>query len=175
MKAEDQQPTEVERNFEWGKTKFRLLGLNFNVNLDCIPKENFDCKLITIKNFLKNWDKGILTPIGKNVVLKTLDLPILNHIFISLPTPAENQMKELDNLAFPFIWGHQIDRIKRDIITRDYSQGGLIMVNIKLFIQHCKLSWIRRLIFKRKNGNSYRSAHFDTCISVLWLTICQPN
>ena len=108
-------------NLEWGKTKFRLLGLNFNVNLDCMPKENFDCKLITIKNDLKNWDKRNLTPIGKIVVLKTLALPILNHIFISLPTPAENQMKKLENLAFSFIWGHKTDRIKRDIITRDYS------------------------------------------------------
>ena len=57
-------------NLEWGKTKFRLLGLNFNVNLDCMPKENFDCRLITIKNVLKNWDKRNLTPIGKIVVLK---------------------------------------------------------------------------------------------------------
>ena len=70
-----------------------------------MPKENFDCKLITIKNVLKNWDKRNLTPIGKIVVLKTLALPILNHIFISLPTPAENQMKELENLAFFFYMG----------------------------------------------------------------------
>ena len=149
-------------NLEWGKTKFRLLGLNFNVNLDCMPKENFDCKLITIKNVLKNWDKRNLTPIGKIVVLKTLALPILNHIFISLPTPAENQMKELENLAFSFIWGHKTDRIKRDIITRDYSQGGLRMVNIKLFIQSLKLSWIRRLIFEKKEWKHFIEMHIST-------------
>ena len=100
-----------------------------------MPKENFDCKLIIIKNVLKNWDKRNLTPIGKIVVLKTLALLFFNHIFIFLPTPAENQMKELENLAFSFIWGHKIDRIKRDFITRDYSQGGPLIVDIKLFIK----------------------------------------
>ena len=127
-----------------------------------MPKENFDCKLITIKNVLKNWDKRNLTPIGKIVVLKTLALPILNHICISLPTPAENQMKELENLAFSFIWGHKTDRIKRYIITRDYSQGSLRMVNIKLFIQSLKLSWIRRLIFEKKEWKHFIEMHIST-------------
>ena len=71
-------------------------------------------------------------------------------------------MKELENLAFSFIWGHKIDRIKRDIITRDYSQGGLRMVNIKLFIQSLKLSWIWRLIFEKKEWKHFIEMHIST-------------
>ena len=118
-------------------------------------------KIIKMKNILKQWRKRNLTPIGKITVLKTLVLPILNHIFISLPTPSEQKLKEIDKMIFSFIWDDKPDRMKRDQIKRDYKDGGLKMVDIRTFIKSLKLSWIRRLLFEDKNWRNIILQYID--------------
>ena len=88
-------------NLEWGKTTFQLLGIQFSINLKDITNNNMVPKIIKIKNILKQWKKRNLTPIGKITVLKTLVLSKLNHIFISLPTPSEQKLKEIEKYFFP--------------------------------------------------------------------------
>lgn len=72
----------------WGSTKFTLLGINFDVDLLNMPSINYDLKLVKIKSILKQWKKRHLTPIGKITVIKTLVLPLLNHILMSIPNPC---------------------------------------------------------------------------------------
>jgi hypothetical protein len=37
----------------------------------------------------EQWKRRTLTPIGRTTVIKTLLIPKLNHLFISLPTPKK--------------------------------------------------------------------------------------
>ena len=39
-----------------------------------------------------------------------------------------------------------VDRIKRNVLCQEYTQGGLKMINLDAFITSLKLTWIRRLI-----------------------------
>ena len=56
-------------------TYFILLGIHFDVDLEIIPKINYDLKLIIFKSLLNQWGKIHVTPIGKIIVIKALVLP----------------------------------------------------------------------------------------------------
>ena len=72
---------------QWGATQFSLLGIEFSVNLDEMVSINYNSQLPKIKCLLNNWNRRILTPIGKISVVKTLIIPKLIHLFIALPNP----------------------------------------------------------------------------------------
>ena len=88
----------------WGKTNFKLLGIHFDVDLEKIPSSNFKEKIVKIESIINSWKRRYLTPIGKITVVKTLLLPILNHLFVSLPNPQENIIKEINRIFYNFIW-----------------------------------------------------------------------
>ena len=37
-----------------------------------------------------------------------------------------------------------MEKAKRNIVTQDYENGGIKMVNLVAYIKNLKLSWIRR-------------------------------
>ena len=71
----------------WGKTDFKLLGIIFHVNLDQILEINYAGKNQKIKSLIKLWKRRYLTPLGKITVIRSILLPLLNHLFISIPNP----------------------------------------------------------------------------------------
>ena len=72
---------------DWGCTDFNLLGIHFSVELDKIIELNYGIQIPKIKAMIQQWRRRILTPIGRVTVVKTLLIPKLNHLFISLPNP----------------------------------------------------------------------------------------
>ena len=69
---------------------FLKLGINFDVDLDKIVNINYNERILQIKKLhvIKIWSKRNLTVIGKITVVKTLILPVLNHLIITLPNPT---------------------------------------------------------------------------------------
>ena len=128
----------------WGKTEFKLLGIMFNVNLDQILNVNYTDKLQKIRCLIKLWKRRYLTPLGKITVIKSLLLPILNHLFISIPNPNDQILKELNNIFFEFLWEGPA-KIKQTVVVKQYCEGGLRMINLKAFMNSMKLTWLRRI------------------------------
>ena len=55
---------------------------------------------------------------------------------------------EVNTLFFKFLWDGKGDKIKRDIMISDYEDGGLKMIDIRLFTQALKLSWVKKYLDK---------------------------
>ena len=91
-------------NFKWTK-KLKVLGVVFANTDEEGYEENFESKLKHIKSIIASWKKRYITLRGKIVLVKSLLLPILTHILISLPTPSETFLKRLKTTVFNFIWG----------------------------------------------------------------------
>jgi hypothetical protein len=108
-------------------------------------KLNFYDKISKVKSLLKNWSRRILTPIGRIQVIKTMALPILNHLFSSLPDPPHETLTELDELFFNFVWNGK-SKISKKILIKEYTEGGLKMIDIRSFIISLKCTWIRRMV-----------------------------
>ncbi len=106
---------------------------------------NFNPKLLKLQNSVNHWKRRQLTPLGRITVIKTLLVPTLNHLFVSLPNPSESVLKKINNLLYDFLWQGPA-KIKSSIITKNYLEGGLRMVNLSAFVKSSKLTWIRRII-----------------------------
>lgn len=107
-------------------------------------------KFKTLKSKILAWQRRHLTPIGKITVIKTLLIPSLNHLFLSLPNPTDKDLKELQDMFFKFLWDG-VYRIKSEVMYKDYIDGGLKMINIQAFLAALKSTWIRRLILNQQN------------------------
>lgn len=139
----------------WEENEFTVLGVKFTKNLSDIVEVNYRIKIDEMKKIFLNWSKRILTPLGRITVIKSLALPKINHLILSIPNPSEKMIKEIQTMFYDYLWNHGPDKIKRTLISQNYNRGGLRMVDIEKFILSLKLTWLRRIIL---NPTKYLSA-----------------
>lgn len=130
----------------WGAKTFKVLGILFNVDLEQMIKENYTKKIQHLENMVKIWGKRSLTPIGKITVIKTFMISVFNHLFLALPNPKQSVLDYINNILFNFLWNNKTSKIKKSVIIKQYSDGGLNMINLNAFIEALKSTWIRRLL-----------------------------
>ena len=130
---------------KWGTQKFKLLGITFHVDLDKMITLNYTDKIKSLRSTITHWKRRYISPIGKITIIKSLLLPMFIHLFVSLPNPETHMLKEINDILFNFLWNGPA-KIKKSVVTNDYSGGGLRMINTLNFIQSLKCTWIRRII-----------------------------
>ena len=131
--ADKKEPICLDLDMRWTK-KLKVLGITFsNSDADSIT-ENYESKVARIKTIIASWNKRNLSLNGKVVVIKILLLPILTHVFTSLPRPPNEFMSKLRSLFFQFIWNGKVDRVKRSSLYKQYQYGGMNMVD--RYIRH---------------------------------------
>ncbi|XP_071139100.1 uncharacterized protein [Mytilus edulis] len=176
------------RDLSWGSTSFKLLGINFDIDLDKILNLNYTDRYHQIKNLINTWSKRNLTVIGKISVVKTLILPILNHLFLTLPNPNAEMIKKINDAIYYFLWNSPVHRVKKEVLHMDYKNGGLQMINIHLFMIALKCTWIRKLFSSNckwstilftnmdkeklfKLGNSYTTNTISNVKNKFWIDV----
>ena len=130
----------------WGQTTFKLLGINFNTDMEKMITENYRTKFQQVERHIRLWEKRSLSPVGKVTVIKTLMLPVFNHLFMSLPNPDRVVLDSINELFFNFLWNNKRAKIKSSVVVKQYFEGGLKMINVEAFNYALKATWIRRLI-----------------------------
>ena len=60
----------------------------FSVHLSKMVDLNFELVASQIETIVNRWKNRYLTPLGKITVIKTLLLPKLTHLFMSIPSPS---------------------------------------------------------------------------------------
>jgi hypothetical protein len=133
-----------DQNFVWNPGIFRVLGVNFSTNIQTICELNFNDKLLTIQRCIKTWKKRHLTPLGKITIIKSLLMSKLTHLLISLPDPSEQFIAQLEKEYYDFLWDGKA-KIKKTVVCKSYREGGIQMLDIRMFITTLKLSWLRKL------------------------------
>ena len=92
-------------------------------------------------------------------MIKSLALSKFLHLFISLPEPPNELLKELEILFYKFLWNAGPDRIKRKVIIKNISCAGLRMIELKSFIKALKISWLRRII-QQSNEDGWKQLSY---------------
>lgn len=116
----------------FGATEFVLLRIHFSVDLEKIPDLNYDIQIPKITALIKQWERRILTPIGRITVLKSLIVPTENYLLISLPNPRKDTITFLImSFFFRFVWKFNCDKVKRSIVNQNFCTGSLKMLNFK--------------------------------------------
>lgn len=144
----------------WGQSEFKLLGIKFHVDLDKMINMNYVEKIKKLDNSIRYWNRRYVTPLGKITVIKSLLIPSFNHLFISLPNPSADTVKTINKKLYDFLW-HGPAKIKSTVVTKNYSEGGLKMINLEMFIKSLKITWIRRLIMTHGDWQLLTINYFD--------------
>ncbi len=144
----------------WDQDTFTLLGVRFSTDLSKLIDLNYTPKVQEIRALLAQWSKRNLTPLGRVTVIKTLAISKVNHLFLSLPNPGENIIKQLNTLFFNYLWNGPTDKVTRDVVIKPYHLGGLKMLDVKSFISAMKVSWIRRILNK---DTKWLDLHLHAC------------
>ena len=129
----------------WNKTNFEMLGIKFSVNLWEMTDINYSPKLSDIQKLIDQWKRRRLTPLGRLSIIKSLLIPKLNHLILTIPNPGQEYLRKLEIELYKFLWGSSTHRIKKNTIVQDYRFGGLKMIDYTEFIVALKTSWIRRI------------------------------
>ena len=103
-------------------------------------------KIKDIKRQIISWSKRTLTVLGRITVVKSLLVPKLNYLLLSLPEPNAQIMKDINRFLYAFIWGNKPDKINREQMCQLYNKGGVKMIDIYIHAKSLKISWIRRFV-----------------------------
>ena len=140
-----------EKDFKLVKDKVRALRIWLSTNPEATIEANYSEKLTKVRNSSSCWELRRLTLLGKIVVLKSLIASQL--VYISSPLPTNHSaIIEINSMFFNFLWDGKGDKIKRDIMISDYNNGGLTMIDIKLFNKALKSSWITKYLDLENHG-----------------------
>ena len=154
-------------NLQWEMNEFTVLGVKFTYNLKDMVDLNYAEKLNEIKKLFLNWSKRILTPLGKITVIKSLALSKINHLILALPNPSKKKIDELQIMFYQYLWDKKPDKIKRTVITQNYTEGGLRMIDVGTFMNSLKLTWLRRILRNRNKYNDFIHIEFPFIIEGL--------
>ena len=113
---------------KWIKHAGKALGVWFSINLEEALEANYADKLTKVSNSLGCWELRRLSLLGKLTVLKSLIVSRLVYILSPLPT-NQRVLEEINTLFFNFLWNGKGDKIKRNTMISDYSEGGLRMIH----------------------------------------------
>ena len=127
--------------------KVKTLGVWLSTDPEIMLKANYEEKITKLKASLGCWELRRLSLLGKITVLKSLIVSQLTYILSPLPT-NQCAIDEVNTLFFTFLRDGKGDKIKRDTMISEYEDGGLKMIDIRLFTQALKLSWVKKYLEK---------------------------
>ena len=124
--------------------KYKVLGIFLSYDEKLAISLNFDDKIRSLKQVLALWKNRDLTVIGKILIIKTFGLSKFLYVSNMISTPISVQ-KQINSIVHQFIWNGP-DKIKRCVLSADYENGGLKMVDIVTKIKTQQIMWLKRFI-----------------------------
>ena len=87
-----------------------------------------------------------MTPFGKIAVVKSILVPTLTHLFLSLPSPTKEYIKRISDNLYNFVWDGACNRIKKTVLIKNYEEGGLKMLDLYNYNLTMKIKWLKNLV-----------------------------
>ena len=141
----------LEKDFKWQELKIKTLGVWLSIESELTMLLNFQEKTEKVQNALKNWQYRRLSLLGKITILKSLVASQLVNVFSPLQTNYQ-ALKELNEAFYHFLWDGKPDKVKRNVIINEYSDGGLKMIDLLSFNKSLKTIWIKKYLDKTNMG-----------------------
>ena len=126
---------------------FKTLGIWFAKDQGQCIELNYDVRLKNISSMLQIWRQRNLSWKGRIMIIKTLILSQVTHLFNMTYTPLKF-LEQLDKLIYSFLWSDKPPRVKRETIIAKIEDGGLRMPDIFAFHSAQKIITMKNLIIE---------------------------
>ena len=70
---------------------------------------------------------------------------MFTYLFQSKHVP-DCVLNSINKYFFDFLWGEKREKNKRNTLIGDIKEGGMKMIDIKLFVKSIEVSWVKRLM-----------------------------
>ena len=153
----DQDRHDKPHNLKWVK-QIKILGINYKSDVSAQDIDaNWSKKIENMKRIIIQWSRRNLSIIGKILVAKTFIISQFIYTMQAVGLP-EDILTEINRILFTFIWKKRysnkkaFEKVKRKVLTQDFDQGGLKMIDMKILQDALYLTWIPRLISSENNA-----------------------
>ena len=106
--------------------------------------------LSSLQFILNMWKMRNLTIFGKIQIIKSFGISKFMYLFSSVILPKWF-LKKMESMFFKFIWNGP-DKIRRNVMIQDLSDGGIKMVDVLSAASAQQLYWIQRIREADKQG-----------------------
>ena len=138
-------------NFNWPPV-IRYLGIYIGYDETETYKRNWEDKLELFQKTLDCWRTRELTLFGRVVIVKTLGMAKITYCATMLPVPL-NVCEKLDKEIDKFLWNGRKRRIKKAILYKPITEGGIGQLNLQTYFEALKASWVPRIL--RQQGHQW--------------------
>ena len=129
----------------WTNSAVKILGIYFSYDEKESNELNFRNKIPILKTLLQVWMSRGLSLLGKITIVKTFAISKFLYVASVLPVSGDT-IQEINKLLFNFIWSGGSEKIKRGVLSADFSDGGLRMLDMKLMIEANRIMWMKRFL-----------------------------
>ena len=128
-------------DLQWDENCVKYLGVYMGTNEKIVASLNWENKLKKIQRLVDNWRIRNLTYFGKVLIIKSQLVSQIVHILMYCSIP-EYIIVKLNKIIFGFLWNTKTEKVKRNVVIRNYECGGLKMVDIRRVIHCFRLKWL---------------------------------
>ena len=132
-------------NFITPKEYVNVLGITLGHNYEEVLKRNLEKKLGEIANTFNMWKQRNLSISGRICLAKVYGISKINYISAAFQI-SEPYIKRLESILYSFIWKGKNDKVKRNTLIADYSQGGQRMLDIRTILMKYNIKFIQRYL-----------------------------
>ena len=161
--------------FQCPKEPVKFLGTYLSHDTAANNSNNFYIKIRKMETKLNIWRSRDLTLFGRTMLAKSLGLSQLIYAASMLSVP-ETVIQQTQSKLFAFLWMNKRDKIKRQVLFRPLSKGGLSFPCFRTVIKALRLSWISRLLNNTHDTwTAIPNYYFDKHGGLLFLLNCNYN
>ena len=180
---------------KWVKDKVKALGVWFSTDPKVTMEANYSDRLAKVNECLCSWEYRHLSLLGNITVLKSLIASKLVYILSPLPTNYHVlkdlsksfflaasisfcylqcqvchycNMCKFNKVVFHFLWSGKGDKIKRNVMIGDYSDGGLKMIDLESFNKALKSTWVKKYLDLENmvNGSTFLTLNCNILVGL---------
>jgi exonuclease III len=127
---------------KWANKLVKVLGVYVGWNTQEAYRLTISKKITSIKHLLYSWMHRKLTLNGRVLILKSLAVSQIIYIANLIPFP-DDLIREIEEMFYEFLWCGKTHKVKKSIITQDFSNGGHKMIDVRYMISSQKLKWVK--------------------------------
>ena len=157
----------------WPNSPINYLGVFVGGDPLLCESQNWNCKIEKIQKLLNLWKKRHTTLFGKISILKALALPKIAYPAQFLTVP-EDILKKINSIFYEFLWG-KCERIKRNTLIGDLTQGGIKMIDVESHFMSFKATWVDRILNSNADWTACGRYYFQLFGNPLYVLRCNFN
>ncbi len=129
----------------WPDKPLRILGVYVSYDKEACYQLNFESRIFKAKRIIHMWSSRNLTIFGRIQIVKTFVQSQFLYVSSVIETPVK-AMKQINQLIFKFIWKNKRERLKRTVLVKSITNGGLQVPDFESMVNTAKIKWIKKLV-----------------------------